>query len=275
MASRCLLLLILATLLPPGVLAAPAPHDVEFEARQRLDRQRSVRSKFAVQAPQPVDEATLDPYPGKKRVTFRADRTFKLTVFSDLHFGENEEGPWGPEQDFSSIRRMRAILSDEKPDYVYVILLRLENVHTADVLQRSKWGPDNWRECVAIPIFRAFAYPAPLDTFRENSTAYIDEIVKPLNEAKVPFSSSHGVRDATHVKIPPDVSSLFLEPRQSSQCHPCRRDRSRAESCAVELHPNESSWNWRRWRAGELLGACKSLILRLSPHTQSPSDLSK
>jgi hypothetical protein len=32
-----------------------------------------------------------------------------------------------------------------------------------------------------------------LDTFRENSTTLIDEIVKPLNEARIPFSSAHGV----------------------------------------------------------------------------------
>lgn len=31
------------------------------------------------------------------------------------------------------------------------------------------------------------------DTFRENSTSLIDEIVAPLNEAKIPFSSTHGV----------------------------------------------------------------------------------
>lgn len=33
-----------------------------------------------------------------------------------------------------------------------------------------------------------------LDTFRENSTTLIDEIVAPLNKFKIPFSSSHGVR---------------------------------------------------------------------------------
>jgi len=34
-----------------------------------------------------------------------------------------------------------------------------------------------------------------LDTFKENATTLIDEIVAPLNAAKVPFSSSHGVRE--------------------------------------------------------------------------------
>ena len=32
-----------------------------------------------------------------------------------------------------------------------------------------------------------------LDTFRENSTKLIDEIVAPLNSFRIPFSSTHGV----------------------------------------------------------------------------------
>jgi hypothetical protein len=31
------------------------------------------------------------------------------------------------------------------------------------------------------------------DTFRENSTSLIDEIVAPLNDAQIPFSSTQGV----------------------------------------------------------------------------------
>lgn len=60
----------------------------------------------------------LDPYPIKPRVTFASDGTFKITVFSDLHFGENPWDDWGPEQDVNSTRLMRTVLSDEKPDYV-------------------------------------------------------------------------------------------------------------------------------------------------------------
>ena len=62
----------------------------------------------------------LDPYPGKPRVTFKEDGTFKITVFSDLHFGENPWDAWGPEQDVNSTRLMRTVLADEKPDYVCV-----------------------------------------------------------------------------------------------------------------------------------------------------------
>ena len=60
----------------------------------------------------------LDPYPTKPKITFREDRTFKITVFSDLHFGENPWDAWGPQQDVNSTRLMRTVLSSEKPDYM-------------------------------------------------------------------------------------------------------------------------------------------------------------
>ncbi|KAG2003214.1 phosphatase DCR2 [Coprinopsis cinerea AmutBmut pab1-1] len=117
-------------------------------------------------------QAQLDPYTalGKPRITFKEDGTFKLTVFSDLHFGENPEGPWGEVQDSNSTRLMKRVLRDEKPDYVVLNgdLLTGENTH------------------------------------RENSTRLIDRIVKPLNHAKVPFSSTHGNHDndvnITHIE---------------------------------------------------------------------------
>lgn len=60
----------------------------------------------------------LNPYPGKPKVTFAPDGSFKLLVFSDLHFGENAWDAWGPEQDVNSTRLMRRVLADEQPDYV-------------------------------------------------------------------------------------------------------------------------------------------------------------
>jgi hypothetical protein len=70
-------------------------------------------------------DVNRDPYKHKPRLTFRADGTFKVTVFSDLHFGENPEGPWGPAQDTNSTRLMTNVLRDEKPDYVCVLVLTL------------------------------------------------------------------------------------------------------------------------------------------------------
>ena len=60
----------------------------------------------------------LDPYFGKPRITFRSDGTFKITVFSDLHFGENAWDTWGPQQDVNSTILMNEVLSTDKPDYV-------------------------------------------------------------------------------------------------------------------------------------------------------------
>ncbi|KII84564.1 hypothetical protein PLICRDRAFT_57545 [Plicaturopsis crispa FD-325 SS-3] len=106
----------------------------------------------------------LNPYPHKPRVTFRRDGTFKLTIFSDLHFGENPWDWWGPEHDASSTQLMKTILADEKPDYV---------VLNGDMITGE-------------------------NTFKENSTLLVDEVVGPLVKARLPFSSTHGNHDNQH-----------------------------------------------------------------------------
>ncbi|KAF9475416.1 Metallo-dependent phosphatase [Pholiota conissans] len=108
-----------------------------------------------------VQEAQLDPYPTKPRLTFKKDGTFKITVFSDLHFGENPWDSWGPQQDINSTILMNAVLPDEKPDYVVI---------NGDLITGE-------------------------NTFRQNSTSLVDEIVAPLNKARIPFSSTHGNHD--------------------------------------------------------------------------------
>lgn len=59
----------------------------------------------------------LNPYPDHPRITFRQDGTFHLTVFSDLHYGENEDS-FGIEQDIHSEALMRKVLADKLSDYV-------------------------------------------------------------------------------------------------------------------------------------------------------------
>lgn len=49
------------------------------------------------------------------------------------------------------------------------------------------------------------------DTFRENSTSLIDEIVAPLNVVKVPFSSSHGVSYTTRISGSMPTNTFFAE----------------------------------------------------------------
>ncbi|KAK0203927.1 Metallo-dependent phosphatase [Desarmillaria ectypa] len=102
-----------------------------------------------------LTSGNLNPYPDMPRITFRPDGTFKITVFSDLHFGE------GHEQDVNSTRLMRKVLPEEKPDFAVI---------NGDLITGEY-------------------------TFRENSTTLVDRIVAPFNEFRVPFASSHGNHD--------------------------------------------------------------------------------
>jgi hypothetical protein len=97
----------------------------------------------------------LNPYPDKPRITFSSSGTFKLTVFSDLHYGENPWDDWGPQQDVNSTRLMRGVLAAEKPDYVYVFCslsfkLYVNNGTTS--IQRTEWRFNHWRECAQIEL---------------------------------------------------------------------------------------------------------------------------
>lgn len=65
-----------------------------------------------------IELSALDPYPTKPRIMFNKDGTFKITVFSDLHYGENPWDAWGPQQDVNSTELMNIVLASEKPDYV-------------------------------------------------------------------------------------------------------------------------------------------------------------
>ncbi|KAJ7643115.1 Metallo-dependent phosphatase-like protein [Mycena polygramma] len=131
----------------------------------------------------------LDPYADKKRLTFRPEGTFKITIFSDLHFGETPGDRVGCGQDGNSTRLMRAILKDEEPDYV---------VFNGDLITGDY-------------------------TFKENSTFLVDQILAPLIETAIPFSSTHGNHDnqvnITHLgeilreqKIAPHLSYTRVSP---------------------------------------------------------------
>ncbi|KAF9457688.1 Metallo-dependent phosphatase-like protein [Collybia nuda] len=129
----------------------------------------------------PLDKQhNLDPYPLKPRLTFKANGTFKLTIFSDLHFGENPWDVWGPEQDANSTRVMKRVLGDERPDYVYVYGAISP---ISDMLFSREFSVLNGDLITGE------------NTFKENATTLIDQIVKPLNDIEVPFSSSHGNHD--------------------------------------------------------------------------------
>ncbi|KAG5651509.1 hypothetical protein H0H81_008374 [Sphagnurus paluster] len=103
-------------------------------------------------------KVNLEPYEGRRRITFKQDGTFKLTVFSDLHFGENPGDSTGPEKDANSTRVIRTILG------------RGGEVINGDLTTGER-------------------------TFAHNSTLLINQIVRPFVEANVPFATTQGNHD--------------------------------------------------------------------------------
>jgi len=119
----------------------------------------------------------------------------------------------------NSLALMDKVLAGEKPDYVYVLglfslFLVLKMLHDRRVLNGDLiTGEGRQRVLTIFPSYpKIHKHQRPnLDTFRENSTSLIDEIVGPLNKAKVPFSSTHGVssKHLFHMVI---LLSVRLEP---------------------------------------------------------------
>ncbi|CAI4212058.1 unnamed protein product [Parascedosporium putredinis] len=94
-------------------------------------------------------------------LTLTRSNTFTIAIFADLHFGEEEHG-WGIEQDVNSTRVMDNVLQAEKPDFV---------VLNGDLITGE-------------------------NTFRENSSAYVDQIVQPLLRTRTPWASTYGNHDS-------------------------------------------------------------------------------
>ncbi|RMZ13233.1 hypothetical protein D0860_02654 [Hortaea werneckii] len=93
---------------------------------------------------------------------FSEDGTFQISIFEDLHFGENAWEQWGPQQDVKSTGVMNAVLDAESPQLV---------VLNGDLITGE-------------------------NTFLENSTTYIDQIVAPLVERDLPWASTYGNHDS-------------------------------------------------------------------------------
>lgn len=49
---------------------------------------------------------------------FKPDGTFQLSIFEDLHFGENAWDQWGPQQDINSVQVLNKVLDFDRPDLV-------------------------------------------------------------------------------------------------------------------------------------------------------------
>ncbi|KAH7159522.1 Metallo-dependent phosphatase-like protein [Dactylonectria estremocensis] len=92
---------------------------------------------------------------------FRRDGTFQLSIFEDLHFGENAWEDWGPQQDVKSIQVIEDVLDYDTPDLV---------VLNGDLITGE-------------------------NTYVENSTDYVDIIVKPLLDRGLRWASTYGNHD--------------------------------------------------------------------------------
>ena len=91
------------------------------------------------------------------------DNTFHISVFSDLHYGENES-TFGIPADKNSAALMRQVLSQEQPDFVIL---------NGDLITGE-------------------------NTFAFNSTNYVDEIVAPLVEGGYRWASTYGNHDSKY-----------------------------------------------------------------------------
>lgn len=106
------------------------------------------------------------------------DSTFHISVFSDLHFGENES-TFGIPADINSKALMRQVLSQEQPNLV---------VLNGDLITGE-------------------------NTFASNSTGYLDEIVTPLVEANLSWASTYGNHDS---KFNLSREALYAKEKQYS-----------------------------------------------------------
>ncbi|KAK3346517.1 Metallo-dependent phosphatase-like protein [Lasiosphaeria hispida] len=96
-------------------------------------------------------------------LTFRPDGTFQISIFEDLHFGENAWDTWGPQQDINSVKVLNTVL-DTEPAIDLVVL-------NGDLITGE-------------------------NTFLENSTHYLDQIIAPLLDRNLTWASTYGNHDS-------------------------------------------------------------------------------
>jgi len=119
---------------------------------------RSFVSKWLAASPVPFPYTSSTPQPPLR---LSADNDFHIAIFSDLHFGENEDS-FGIGQDIGSLRVMNSILDAETLDFVVI---------NGDLITGE-------------------------NTFLFNSSTYVDVIVAPLVQHNVPWASTYGNHDS-------------------------------------------------------------------------------
>ena len=97
----------------------------------------------------------------KAKISLTKDNTFHISVFSDLHYGENEDD-FGIEQDHKSTALMRKVLAWEQPDFVIL---------NGDLVTGE-------------------------NTYALNSSTYVDNIAAPLVEGGYSWASTYGNHDS-------------------------------------------------------------------------------
>ncbi|PMD29557.1 calcineurin-like phosphoesterase [Hyaloscypha variabilis F] len=123
----------------------------------------TVISRWLAAAPNFSSRATDSKAAQQPLLRLSARSEFHIAIFSDLHYGEEEDG-WGITQDVNSTRVMNDILGFEDPDFV---------VLNGDLITGE-------------------------NTFLTNSTKYLDVIVKPLVQHKVRWASTYGNHDSQY-----------------------------------------------------------------------------
>ncbi|KAF2716502.1 Metallo-dependent phosphatase [Polychaeton citri CBS 116435] len=97
-------------------------------------------------------------------LAFSVDGNFQISIFGDLHYGENAWEHWGPQQDVWSQHVMDRILDAERTQLV---------VLNGDLITGE-------------------------NAFLENSTKYVDQIVAPMVKRGLPWASTYGNHDSQY-----------------------------------------------------------------------------
>ncbi|OHE94071.1 calcineurin-like phosphoesterase [Colletotrichum orchidophilum] len=94
-------------------------------------------------------------------LSFSKDGNFKISIFEDLHFGEDAWETWGPAADKKTVGVITKILDDAKPDLV---------VLNGDLITGE-------------------------NAFAANATFVLDQLVKPIVDRSIPWASTYGNHD--------------------------------------------------------------------------------
>lgn len=119
----------------------------------------SLTSPETVPALSPPPDPIPEIFP---KLRLRESNVFTLAIFSDLHFGEEEHG-WGIDQDINSTRVMNAVLDSEQAIDLVVL--------NGDLITGE-------------------------NTFKQNSSKYVDQIVAPMVSHNIPWASTYGNHDS-------------------------------------------------------------------------------